>query len=96
VIELGVLLALLMGWQFTAAEFLGGPTMIVLVPVLFRLFVRQQLIGKAREQADKGLAGSMEGRWRPCCGTADQLRRRDRLHLFRPADPQHLLSDRRG
>jgi uncharacterized protein len=61
VIELGVLLALLMGWQFTAAEFLGGPIMIVSVAVLFRLFVRQQLIEKAREQADKGLAGSMEG-----------------------------------
>ncbi len=61
VIELGVLLALLMGWQFTAAEFLGGPIMIVLVAVLFRLFVRQQLIEKAHEQANKGLAGSMEG-----------------------------------
>ena len=61
VIELGVLLALLMGWQFTAAAFLGGPIMIVLVAVLFRLFVRQQLIQKAHEQADKGLAGSMEG-----------------------------------
>jgi uncharacterized membrane protein YraQ (UPF0718 family) len=33
----------------------------VLVAVLFRLFVRKQLIDKAREQADKGLAGSMEG-----------------------------------
>jgi uncharacterized protein len=61
VIELGVLLALLMGWQFTAAEFLGGPIMIALVAVLFRLLVRQQLIEKAREQADQGLAGSMEG-----------------------------------
>jgi uncharacterized membrane protein YraQ (UPF0718 family) len=61
VIELGVLLALLMGWQFTAAEFVGGPIMIAFVAVLFRLFVRQQLIDKAREQADKGLAGAMEG-----------------------------------
>jgi len=61
VIELGVILALLIGWQFTAAEFVGGPIMIVLVAVLFRLLVRQQLIDKAREQADKGLAGSMEG-----------------------------------
>jgi uncharacterized membrane protein YraQ (UPF0718 family) len=61
VIELGVLLALLIGWQFTAAEFVGGPIMIALVAVLFRLFVRQQLIDKAREQASKGLAGSMEG-----------------------------------
>ncbi len=61
VIEMGVILALLMGWQFTAAEFVGGPIMIVLVAVLFRLFVRKQLIDKAREQADQGLAGSMEG-----------------------------------
>jgi uncharacterized membrane protein YraQ (UPF0718 family) len=61
VIELGVLLALLMGWQFTAAEFVGGPIMIAFVAVLFRLFVRQQLIDKAREQANKGLAGAMEG-----------------------------------
>src|ERR1700726_1003133 len=39
VIELGVILALLMGWQFTAAEFTGGPIMIVIVAVLFRLFL---------------------------------------------------------
>src|ERR1700674_4120049 len=31
VLELGVILALLMGWQFTAAEFLGGPIMIVVL-----------------------------------------------------------------
>lgn len=61
VIELGVILALLMGWQFTVAEFIGGPIMIVLLAVLFRLFVRSRLIAKAREQADKGIAGSMEG-----------------------------------
>jgi uncharacterized membrane protein YraQ (UPF0718 family) len=61
VVELGVILALLMGWQFTAAEFIGGPIMIVLVAVLFRLFVRQRLIDQSREQAEKGLAGSMEG-----------------------------------
>jgi uncharacterized membrane protein YraQ (UPF0718 family) len=61
VIELGVIMALLMGWQFTAAEFVGGPIMIVLLALLFRLFVRGKLIEKAREQADKGVAGSMEG-----------------------------------
>src|SRR5919205_4243014 len=37
VVELGVLLALLMGWQFTAAEFVGGPIMIVLLAVAFRV-----------------------------------------------------------
>src|SRR5213080_3747079 len=61
VIELGIILALLIGWQFTLAEFLGGPLMIVLVALLFRLFVRQRLLGQAREQAERGLAGSMEG-----------------------------------
>jgi uncharacterized protein len=61
VIELGVILALLLSWQFTLAEFAGGPIMIVLVAVAFRLVVRRQLIAAAREQADKGLAGSMEG-----------------------------------
>ncbi len=61
VIELGVILALLMGWQFTLAEFTGGPLMIVFLAVLFRLFLRDRLLGQAREQADRGLAGSMEG-----------------------------------
>jgi uncharacterized protein len=61
VVELGIILALLMGWQFTAAEFVGGPLMILAVAVLFRLFVRSRLIDAAREQADRGLAGAMEG-----------------------------------
>jgi uncharacterized membrane protein YraQ (UPF0718 family) len=61
VVELGIIMALLMGWQFTAAEFVGGPIMIVLLAVLFRIFVRRRLIDGAREQAERGLAGSMEG-----------------------------------
>ncbi|MCQ4359865.1 permease [Mycobacterium gordonae] len=61
VVELGIILALLMGWQFTAAEFVGGPLMIIVLALLFRLFVRQRLFDAAREQAEKGLAGSMEG-----------------------------------
>jgi len=61
VVELGIILALLISWQFTLAEFIGGPIMIVAVAVAFRLFVRGRLIQAAREQADKGLAGSMEG-----------------------------------
>jgi uncharacterized protein len=61
VIELGIILALLISWQFTLAEFIGGPIMIVLLAVAFRLFVRKRLIEAARVQADKGLAGSMEG-----------------------------------
>jgi uncharacterized membrane protein YraQ (UPF0718 family) len=61
VVELGIILALLMGWQFTAAEFVGGPVMIIVLAILFRLFVRSRLIDAAREQAERGIAGSMEG-----------------------------------
>jgi uncharacterized membrane protein YraQ (UPF0718 family) len=61
VVELGILLALLMGWQFTAAEFVGGPIMIVVVAVLLRLVLRQRLLREAHAQADQALAGSMEG-----------------------------------
>ena len=61
VIELGIILALLIAWQFTLAEFVGGPIMIVLVALGFRLFVSRRLVDAARQQADRGLAGSMEG-----------------------------------
>jgi uncharacterized protein len=61
VIELGIVLALLMGWQFTAAEFVGGPIMIVVMALLMRLFLRERLLREARTQAERGLAGSMEG-----------------------------------
>jgi uncharacterized membrane protein YraQ (UPF0718 family) len=61
VIELGVILALLMGWQFTLAEFTGGPLMIVFLAVLFRLFLTERLLSNARAQADRGIAGAMEG-----------------------------------
>jgi uncharacterized protein len=61
VIELGIIMALLLGWQFTVAEFIGGPLMIIGVAVLFRLFLRQRLTNDALGQANRGLAGSMEG-----------------------------------
>jgi hypothetical protein len=61
VIELGIILALVISWQFTLAEFIGGPIMIILLAVAFRLFVRARLIEAARQQSERGLAGSMEG-----------------------------------
>lgn len=61
VVELGIILALLMGWQFTAAEFAGGPLMIVALAVLFRFFLHERLLRRARAQAGRGLAGAMEG-----------------------------------
>ena len=61
VIELGIILIVLMGWQFTAAEFVGGILMVIFIAVLFRLTLTPKLIQRAKEQAEKGLAGRMEG-----------------------------------
>jgi len=61
VIELGIILAVMMGWQFTLAEFVGGPVMIVAIALGFRWWMRGRILEGARRQADKGLAGSMEG-----------------------------------
>jgi hypothetical protein len=61
VVELGVILALLLGWEFTAAEFVGGPIMIVIMAIAFRVVLRDKLLRDARAQAGRGLAGSMEG-----------------------------------
>jgi uncharacterized protein len=61
VLELGVLMWVLISWQFAAAEFIGGPIMIVVLVMLFRFFLRDSLKREAIDQADKGIAGSMEG-----------------------------------
>jgi uncharacterized protein len=61
VLELGILLAVLMGWQFTLAEFTGGPLMILILVLLFKAFLTPQVVEAARRQADKGLQGRMEG-----------------------------------
>ena len=61
VIELGIILALLVGWQFTVAEFVGGPLMIVLLALIFRWLLKPERVAAARRQADKGLTGIMEG-----------------------------------
>jgi uncharacterized membrane protein YraQ (UPF0718 family) len=61
VVELGIILALLLGWQFTVAEFVGGPLMIIMLALWFRLFLRGRILEAARSQADRGVAGSMEG-----------------------------------
>jgi uncharacterized protein len=61
VIELGIILALLISWQFTLAEYVGGVIMIILLGVTFKIFVGEKLVEGARRQAERGLAGSMEG-----------------------------------
>jgi hypothetical protein len=61
VIELGIIMAVLLGWQFTLAEFVGGPLMIVFIALLFRATLRPRMVQEARRHADQGLAGRMEG-----------------------------------
>lgn len=61
VIELSILMILLLGWQFTAAEFFGGFILVGIMAILFRQWVSASLIKEATEQADKNLMGKMEG-----------------------------------
>jgi hypothetical protein len=61
VLELSVLLIMLLGWQFGAAEFIGGPIMIVTVVVIFRLLLKPGLVEAAKAQAMRNVDGSMEG-----------------------------------
>ncbi len=61
VAELSIILIVLMGWQFALAEFAGGPLMVAIIAVLFRIFLSRKLVQDAREQADKGIKGVMEG-----------------------------------
>src|SRR2546423_6321253 len=44
VIELGIILAVLIGWQFTAAEFLGGLLMVIALALLFRALLTPSLL----------------------------------------------------
>jgi hypothetical protein len=62
--ELGVVLWVLIGWQFTLAEYLGGIVMIALMGLGFRLFVSPGLEAEARARAasaDPGHVHHMAG-----------------------------------
>src|SRR5437763_3484589 len=55
--ELGLVLWVLIGWQFTLAEFAGGLVMIGLMWGLLRFFVSPRLEERAREHAEHAEAG---------------------------------------
>ena len=50
VIELGIVLIVLMGWQFAASEFVGGVIMIVLLASVGGLWLRGRLVVEARQR----------------------------------------------
>jgi uncharacterized protein len=57
VIELGVVLIVLMGWQFAAAEFIGGAIMVILLAVFGGLLLRGRLVDGARDRLRPNTAG---------------------------------------
>ena len=61
VIELGLILFVLLGWQFLLGEISGGVLMIVVLTLVFRFTLRRGLVDDARRQAEMGLKGKMEG-----------------------------------
>jgi uncharacterized membrane protein YraQ (UPF0718 family) len=64
VLELGIILWLLMGWQFTAAEWVGGLVLIAVMTLLVRLTYPKALVEEARRRVDEtggGDHGSAEG-----------------------------------
>src|SRR5205814_1190520 len=61
VAELTIIIIVLMGWQFAAAEFFGGLLMVVLMALLLKRFLSRELVAEARAEAGRGLKGKMEG-----------------------------------
>jgi uncharacterized membrane protein YraQ (UPF0718 family) len=61
VLELSIIILVLLGWQFALAEFVGAPIMVMILVLLFRRFLRPSLLEEARRQAERGVAGRMEG-----------------------------------
>jgi uncharacterized membrane protein YraQ (UPF0718 family) len=55
--ELGLVLWVLIGWQFTLAEYVGGVILIALMSVLLRFFVSPRLEEQARRHAQEAQAG---------------------------------------
>jgi uncharacterized membrane protein YraQ (UPF0718 family)/YHS domain-containing protein len=57
VVELGIVMWILIGWQFTLAAFIGGLVLIAIMTVLLRLFVSRRLEEQAREHAQQADTG---------------------------------------
>ena len=52
VVELGIVLVVLIGWQFVAAEFVGGTIMIILLAALGSLWLRGRALDDARQHVE--------------------------------------------
>jgi hypothetical protein len=59
--ELGLVLWVLIGWQFALAEYVGGIILIALMSLLLRRFVSPRLEERAREHARRAAADHQHG-----------------------------------
>jgi hypothetical protein len=57
VFELGIVMWIFLGWQFTLAEFVGGIILILVMWLAVRLFVSRRLEEQARAHAEAAQAG---------------------------------------
>jgi uncharacterized protein len=87
VIELSIIMLVFLGWQFTVAEFVGAPLMVAFLVLLFRRFLRREMLDEAKRQADKGIAGRMEGH-----AAMDMSVRADGSLLSRLMSPEGLTA----
>jgi uncharacterized membrane protein YraQ (UPF0718 family) len=87
VVELSIIMLVFLGWQLTAAEFVGAPLMVAFLVLLFRRFLRRDLLDEAKRQADKGIAGRMEGH-----AEMDMSVRGDGSFLSRLTSPEGLTA----
>src|SRR5271167_305856 len=79
VIELGIVLVVLMGWQFAVSEFVGGIIMIVLLATLGALWLRGRLVVQARERLQSAEAKEEHQHGLGAEGGAEQLPLKTRL-----------------
>lgn len=61
VAELSIIMLVFLGWQFMLAEFVGAFLMVALLVLQFRKFLTPGLLEDAKRQAERGVAGRMEG-----------------------------------
>jgi uncharacterized membrane protein YraQ (UPF0718 family)/YHS domain-containing protein len=55
VFELGLVLLILLGWQFVAAEFAGGLLMAAILWILFKVTLRRRMVDETMRHAERGV-----------------------------------------
>jgi uncharacterized protein len=97
--ELGLVLWVLIGWQFTLAEYLGGILMVVLMALMLRVFVPRSLEREAREHALNAGAGGEEHCHHHGNATADESADSDagcEAHLAREDEAVGATTERQS